>query len=261
MFYTGDNRKLTPEADCRASSTNEKQSKNLYVNNAGEYPNRKSLSRDFESGVSTPERPIQYCEEGTPGGCFSRVSSLSSLSGGKEPSVKNSPDKKSGEKDIKKPVNHLESEQGKAVTFGVTQRYECADETPLMFSRSSSVNSLSSFEEIHQSIPDDRSSIVSDFSRMTSGIISPSELPDSPTQTVPPSPKQCKSTAGYFPGKLDTQKESVFEDAVATYKQEDTPIEFSRATSLSSLNIENSAKQDFNLKVFHCIRKYTHTTS
>lgn len=41
-------------------------------------------SRDFESGVSTPERPVHYCEEGTPGDCISRVSSLSSLSGGKE---------------------------------------------------------------------------------------------------------------------------------------------------------------------------------
>lgn len=38
-------------------------------------------TRDFESGVSTPERPVHYCEEGTPGASISRVSSLSSLSG------------------------------------------------------------------------------------------------------------------------------------------------------------------------------------
>ncbi|KAJ8981608.1 hypothetical protein NQ317_011888 [Molorchus minor] len=32
------------------------------------------------------------------------------------------------------------------------------------------------------------------FNRLTSGIVSPSELPDSPTQTVPPSPKTRKAT-------------------------------------------------------------------
>ncbi|XP_029469932.1 LOW QUALITY PROTEIN: adenomatous polyposis coli protein 2 [Rhinatrema bivittatum] len=56
-------------------------------------------------------------------------------------------------------------------------------ETPLMMSRCSSVSSLGSFES-----PSIASSIQSDpCSEMISGTISPSELPDSPGQTMPPS--------------------------------------------------------------------------
>jgi hypothetical protein len=40
----------------------------------------KRLQSGLSSGLLSPEKPVQYCEEGTPG-CFSRVSSLSSLSG------------------------------------------------------------------------------------------------------------------------------------------------------------------------------------
>lgn len=66
-----------------------------------------------------------------------------------------------------------------------------AEETPLMFSRASSLGSLSSYEQ--QSILDDRSSVVSEFSRLTSGVVSPSELPDSPSQLVPASPRHPKA--------------------------------------------------------------------
>lgn len=38
----------------------------------------KRLQSGLSSGLMSPEKPVQYCEEGTPG-CFSRVSSLSSL--------------------------------------------------------------------------------------------------------------------------------------------------------------------------------------
>ncbi|XP_069502833.1 adenomatous polyposis coli protein 2 isoform X2 [Ambystoma mexicanum] len=56
-------------------------------------------------------------------------------------------------------------------------------ETPLVMSRCSSVSSLGSFES-----PSIASSIQSDpCSGMISGTISPSELPDSPGQTMPPS--------------------------------------------------------------------------
>ncbi|KAM8794991.1 adenomatous polyposis coli protein 2 [Eudromia elegans] len=56
-------------------------------------------------------------------------------------------------------------------------------ETPLVMSRCSSVSSLGSFESasIASSIPSDP------CSEMISGTISPSELPDSPGQTMPPS--------------------------------------------------------------------------
>ncbi|XP_003425655.1 adenomatous polyposis coli protein isoform X1 [Nasonia vitripennis] len=79
--------------------------------------------------------------------------------------------------------------ENKAATFNVEEN-NYAQETPLMFSRCSSLDSLSDFEQ--HSIHDDRSSVISDFSHRTSGVVSPSELPDSPTQTVPPSPRRIK---------------------------------------------------------------------
>lgn len=74
---------------------------------------------------------------------------------------------------------------------------QCAQQTSLMFSRCSSLGSLNGFEQ--NSVQDDRSSVVSDFSRRTSGVVSPSELPDSPAHTAPPGTKlQPKSQIGCF---------------------------------------------------------------
>ncbi|XP_043275085.1 adenomatous polyposis coli homolog [Venturia canescens] len=140
--------------------------------------------------------------------------------------------------------------EGKVVTFGGEDHY--AEQTPLMFSRSSSLGSLSGFEQ--HSIHDDRSSIVSDFSRRTSGVVSPSELPDSPTQTVPPSPRHNqKNNTNDFSNrapplrhfsyaKNPRSKSSVFEDNITAFKEESTPLEFSAATSLSSLTIDDEPK-------------------
>lgn len=146
--------------------------------------------------------------------------------------------------------------EGKMVTFSGQDYY--AEQTPLMFSRCSSLGSLSGFEQ--HSIHDDRSSVVSDFSRRTSGVVSPSELPDSPTQTVPPSPRIQKIESTDFMNKMQEEEEvkpshshllcskymvkrtSVFEDDTATFKEESTPIEFSTATSLSSLTIDDAIK-------------------
>ncbi|OAD52517.1 Adenomatous polyposis coli protein [Eufriesea mexicana] len=145
--------------------------------------------------------------------------------------------------------------EGKMVTFSRQDYY--AEQTPLMFSRCSSLGSLSGFEQ--HSIHDDRSSIISDFSRRTSGVVSPSELPDSPTQTIPPSPRNHKNQCADFTGKIPEEavrpsvrhlsyskchapRTSVFEDDIATFKEESTPIEFSTATSLSSLTIDDEMK-------------------
>ncbi|XP_043681586.1 adenomatous polyposis coli protein-like isoform X1 [Vespula pensylvanica] len=145
--------------------------------------------------------------------------------------------------------------KGKMVTFSGQDFY--AEQTPLMFSRCSSLGSLSGFEQ--HSIHDDRSSVVSDFSRRTSGVVSPSELPDSPTQTVPPSPRIQKIKSTHFMNKMQEEevkpshshllcskygvkRTSVFEDDIATFKEESTPIEFSTATSLSSLTIDDEVK-------------------
>ncbi|PSN58422.1 hypothetical protein C0J52_02807 [Blattella germanica] len=250
----------------------------------------KRLQSGLSSGLLSPEKPVQYCEEGTPG-CFSRVSSLSSLNSvpasvdnAQSPPVPNETSEavlseeqpapkvekseaSSGEQSEKKEVAKREGEssttpeeavrrpedikeeqhrgdrEGKVVTFGGADHY--AEETPLMFSRCSSLGSLSSFEQ--HSIHDDRSSVVSDFS----------ELPDSPTQTVPASPRHSKPPVEFTSRLLEDSstvraqpvpanrlpgKGSVFEDNVVAFKEEDTPVEFSRATSLSSLTIDDEPK-------------------
>nr|XP_033332657.1 adenomatous polyposis coli protein-like [Megalopta genalis] len=160
--------------------------------------------------------------------------------------------------------------EGKMVTFSRQDFY--AEQTPLMFSRCSSLGSLSGFEQ--HSIHDDRSSIISDFSRRTSGVVSPSELPDSPTQTIPPSPRNHKSQCTDFISKIPEEavrpsvrhlsyskchvpRTSVFEDDIATFKEESTPIEFSTATSLSSLTIDDEVKIPNNTKVLSEIKEAT----
>ncbi|XP_019697613.1 adenomatous polyposis coli homolog isoform X2 [Harpegnathos saltator] len=164
--------------------------------------------------------------------------------------------------------------EGKMVTFGGQDYY--AEETPLMFSRCSSLGSLSGFEQ--HSIHDDRSSVVSDFSRRTSGVVSPSELPDSPTQTVLPSPRNHKTQNAEFISKMQDEavrpsvrhlsyskpqitRGSVFEDEVATFKEESTPVEFSTATSLSSLTIDDEVKILNDTKTYCRLEKVSNETS
>lgn len=111
-------------------------------------------------------------------------------------------------------------------------------ETPLMFSRSSSLGSVSSCSEQG----DDQGSVVSEFSHAVSGVISPSELPASPSETVPPSPRSTTKNNTFYltetKPKLPVQR-SVFEDSVTVFKDENTPNQFSVATSLSSLTFED----------------------
>ncbi|KAG5892093.1 hypothetical protein JTB14_011993 [Gonioctena quinquepunctata] len=209
---------------------------------------------ELSSGLLSPEKPIYYAEEGTPG-YFSRVSSFGSLNSipaneslkdpkGNEilPSEPNSvPELKPIEK-----MSPKTPAETKAVKFERVVNY--AEETPLMFSRSSSLASLDSIEQ--HSIHDDRSSVVSDFSRLPSGIVSPSELPDSPTQTVPPSPKPRQKSLDFpstskplerrpQPAVRTIPKPSIFEDNITKFKEESTPIQFSTTTSLSSLTIDD----------------------
>lgn len=114
------------------------------------------------SGIQSPEKTYNYCVEGTPGD-FSRNDSLSDLDESK-PLVaseieklgalqlpQSSHDKKK-EKEEKAAVDNIPATP-KSVTF-------LADETPLMFSRTSSMGSLESAEP---ACIDDKSSIVSDF--------------------------------------------------------------------------------------------------
>ncbi|KAF5273389.1 hypothetical protein FQA39_LY07406 [Lamprigera yunnana] len=213
----------------------------------------------FSSGIESPEKPVNYADEGTPG-YFSRVSSFGSLNsipaGEKTKEELHVKEEEVNVFDSESLLQKMQvpSEAGKAVKFEQVVNY--AEETPLMFSRSSSLASLDSIEQ--HSIHDDRESVISDFSRLTSGIVSPSELPDSPTQTVPSSPRQRKipdvSTTSQVtlathrsPSDSNHQlkpplKISVFEDNVKKFKEESTPIQFSTATSLSSLTIDDDTK-------------------
>nr|XP_045605342.1 adenomatous polyposis coli protein-like isoform X3 [Procambarus clarkii] len=218
----------------------------------------------LSSGMMTPDKPITYCVEGTPV-CLSRFSSVSSLTSGEinanndrdglmgelsedgehKPQDTSSEDKKArqeeaqGEEleDAHRDGSHTPSSQQLERPEGKSVHYE---ETPLMFSRATSVSSLSSFEV--QSIHDDRSSVVSDFSRFTSGAISPSDLPDSPNHTVPPSPKRSRPPSQPFkpaPAQGPRTSTGVFSEAPRAWVEEGTPVEFSRATSLSSLTIDD----------------------
>ncbi|XP_003423903.1 adenomatous polyposis coli protein [Nasonia vitripennis] len=148
--------------------------------------------------------------------------------------------------------------EGKMVTFGGEDRY--SHQTPLMFSRCSSLGSLSGYEQ--QSLHDDRSSVVSDFSRRTSEAVSPSELPDSPAQFVHPGSTQQRDKKSVrkksqqmkdkvqspetFSAQPETSKRSIFEDDLAVFKEESTPIRFQSvaASSLSSLTIDDDDEAD-----------------
>lgn len=114
----------------------------------------------------SPEKPVNYCEEGTPG-YFSRVSSFGSLNS--IPANEVLKDTKVDQKLSQEEENSVPKEseksppkmtsEAKAVKFERVVNY--AEQTPLMFSRSSSLASLDSIEQ--HSIHDDRSSVVSDL--------------------------------------------------------------------------------------------------
>ncbi|KAK2149870.1 hypothetical protein LSH36_433g01019 [Paralvinella palmiformis] len=243
--------------------------------------------------TSSPSDKLQaYCTEDTPVS-FSRRSSLSSLHSSEAVQLNNKADitlhdvSNTDKMDLSSADVTLKPElqgdsfgsantsgdgcnsgQTKTVTFHENNQVQ---ETPLMFSRCSSLGSLSSFDShsVH-------SSVLSEYSRRASEVVSPSELPDSPSDTMPPSPSQRKSPVSFEEGqlpkmdrkcdkvdkhkeekqmKLDTIPEvaelsrpldlhkpkAVHHDDVCTYAEEGTPSEgnFSTTTSLSALTFDN----------------------
>ncbi|XP_054713781.1 adenomatous polyposis coli homolog [Uloborus diversus] len=130
---------------------------------------------------------------------------------------------------------------GKTVDFSVQSDYDI-DETLSMMSRSSSVASISSFDQ--QSFHDDES-LASDLSHRTSGIESPSELSDSPCQTAPSSPRKGK-TASLCNGMSDGSQ-------MKSYAVEDEPEAFpvlaqnlgqEEEISASESHLDNSSDVD-----------------
>lgn len=55
--------------------------------------------------------------------------------------------------------------------------------------------------------------------------------------------------------KPQTTMNSVFEDEIATFKEESTPIEFSSATSLSSLTIDDEVKISNDTQMYHKLER------
>ncbi|CAI9574778.1 unnamed protein product [Staurois parvus] len=189
----------------------------------------------------------KYAVEGTPI-CFSRCSSLSSLSSGDN--LLDGPSRSENEIDSDSSLEILEVEDGQmdlnrcnrgrqklmekngvspsstqpiAIPPTKPEKHFLRDlspsrnedmtpssssenyiqETPLVMSRCSSVSSLGSFES-----PSIASSIQSDpCSEMISGTISPSELPDSPGQTMPPSRSK---TPSFDPSSYQEKEASQF---------------------------------------------------
>ncbi|XP_052631264.1 adenomatous polyposis coli protein-like isoform X3 [Harpia harpyja] len=151
-------------------------------------------------------------------------------------------------------------------------------ETPLMFSRCTSVSSLDSFES--HSIA---SSVQSEpCSGMVSGIISPSDLPDSPGQTMPPSrsktppPAQVKKEVakGKVPNaeKRESgprqvaineavQRVQVLPDAdtLLHFATESTPDGFSCSSSLSGLSLDEPfIQKDVELRIMPPVHENEH---
>ncbi|KAL0965803.1 hypothetical protein UPYG_G00285920 [Umbra pygmaea] len=154
-------------------------------------------------------------------------------------------------------------------------------ETPLVFSRCTSVSSLDSFES--HSIA---SSIQSELcSGMPSGIISPSDLPDSPGQTMPPSrsktpppqhqhppPMKHKKVPPPPPPRADmaprhaavhaaVQKVQVLpdNDTLIHFATESTPDGFSCSSSLSALSLDEPyIQKDNELKIMPPVHEDDH---
>lgn len=216
---------------------------------------KKGKFSENASGLQSPEKTVNYCVEGTPGD-FSRNDSLSDLEeASHSPRVPKISSQPSTSKIpppllIKKEVGS-EKESVAATPKSVTFVTNIADETPLMFSRTSSMGSIDSAEQGF----DDKSSVVSDFSRLASGVISPSELPDSPTQSVPQSPSRSQMRVNQSSSKnnLPTicapthEREATYgaeaaEDSVNMFHVENTPAVFSSRTSLSNLSFDDEPK-------------------
>jgi len=105
-----------------------------------------------------------------------------------------------------------------------------------MFSRRSSMDSLVGDDETIAC--EDNGSVISEYSRMQSGVISPSELPDSPTQSMPQSPRRDRKMPTQNNLETPDRKTgNVFEDKLNRFHVEHTPAAFSCATSLSNLSM------------------------
>lgn len=260
----------TPQVISKAGSLSDlRKDKKEATKTNNEDTKKKDKFSENASGIQSPEKTVNYCVEGTPGN-FSRNDSLSDLEemshSPRVPKIEHNSNLPSTSKIpppllIKKEIVNSEKESIVATPKSVTFVSNLAEETPMMFSRSSSFGSIDSAE--HACV-DDKSSVFSDFSRLASGIISPSELPDSPTQSIPQSPSRSHTRINQQPKNipiirtpLPATREIVgAEDSVNTFNVENTPAVFSSRTSLSNLSFDDEPKisTDAISKDFHLMK-------
>ncbi|XP_040277559.1 adenomatous polyposis coli protein isoform X2 [Bufo bufo] len=306
-------------------SPNTNRQNQLHPNSA---QTRSGQTRQKQASSKPPsinQETIQtYCVEDTPI-CFSRCSSLSSLSSaedeieGRVKSVQGKGDnntlqitelkdgrdattKNSASNETRSASHHIRTKPSRLQTSNLSpsdaSRHKSVEfssgakspsksgaqtpksppehyvqETPLMFSRCTSVSSLDSFES--HSIA---SSVQSEpCSGMVSGIISPSDLPDSPGQTMPPSRCKTPPPPQAAQNKRETSKPKVTVDAeerepmtkqtsvhaavqrvqvlqeadtLLHFATESTPDGFSCASSLSALSLDEPyIPKDVELKI------------
>ncbi|XP_077993311.1 adenomatous polyposis coli protein-like [Glandiceps talaboti] len=228
------------------------------------------------------DKPTNYCVEDTPV-CFSRCSSLSSLHSNEADENGTQAEQPVSADHDQKVTSEIEGdatdkssgtieEENRSISIGeasgsgtytpeLTDQHDgeerkeaqngevFIEETPLVFSRSSSLSSLSSFE-LH-SLHDDRSSVYS--SHRASEVVSPSDLPDSPSEPMHQSPKRSvpDESAKVKGQDMATEPPKPASDGILQFCTEGTPMGFSGATSLSSLSFEGEEKilMDPELKV------------
>ena len=236
------------EAEVNEGNHNELQVKSYFnegtpfdtphgISNAGSVTELNKETQNTEDG------PLLYATEGTPG-CFSRTDSnpeVNDLIGDEEEVIEK------GQKEVLEgPSEKIEE---KLVEKKTPKVQFMPEDTPMIFSRNSSFESLNSF--VQQPVLSGYSSC--DYSRATSGRVSPSDLPDSPIQSRPFSPKNggklfvaprpVAKTAFAFPPSQ--QKAATPESAEIL-----EPVKEIKAET--DLVIEENIDEVFELKTYDC---------
>uniref|UniRef100_A0A8C0BNR1 Adenomatous polyposis coli protein n=1 Tax=Buteo japonicus TaxID=224669 RepID=A0A8C0BNR1_9AVES len=267
-----------------APSAASKRQNQLHPNSAQSRGGHAQKTASCKTPSINQETIQTYCVEDTPI-CFSRCSSLSSLSSAEDEIGRDQSTRVTDANNTLQ-IAELKENSGALSTEGaVTVEFSSGakspsksgaqtpksppehyvQETPLMFSRCTSVSSLDSFES--RSIA---SSVQSEpCSGMVSGIISPSDLPDSPGQTMPPSRSKTPPPAQAVQVKRDVAKGKVptvqrvqvlpDADTLLHFATESTPDGFSCSSSLSALSLDEPfIQKDVELRIMPPVHENEH---
>ena len=209
--------------------------------------------------MTSGDTTVQYAVEGTPL-TFSRADSLSSLESESDPAKLTAIPEEKGMQETEGTVHKEQptSKDNRTVSFNTeseaanvaTTYADVATPSSMQLSRASSVNSLESFKHHFTPIRSTYTSCA------TSNRASPvdSELPDSPTQQMPPNKfsdppgRPLLGPGGQSKGDQRPPpppplapkfEKPMFGDNVKSFKEEGTPLNFSTRTSLSGLTFDD----------------------